>query len=198
MNRHLAEGGNRSATEFIVSAAESGRGSVRPTRWISPWHPPRRHGMPPAGNRCTRLCPVLWLVPCVRHGPVRSRRPPAHHSSMSCLRPATGRVSFPGILAVLINSDHASAGNAVFSPLVPEHTGGRDPASLAGSVDCGRRVRIPANVNIRSEATLAHLGCLFDSASVRWYPGTEVHVRIVNVSRLTSAGTGCVEGRRPF
>ena len=66
---------------------------------------------------------------------------------MSCLRPATGRVSFPGILAVLISSDHASAGNAVFSPLVPEHTGGRDPASLAGSVDCGRRVRIPANVN---------------------------------------------------
>ena len=67
---------------------------------------------------------------------------------MSCLRPATGRVSFPGILAVLpISSDHASAGNAVLSPLVPERTGGRDHASLPGPVDCGRRVRIPANVN---------------------------------------------------
>ena len=110
MSRHLAVSGDRPATELIISAADSGRESVRPTRWISLWHPPMHLGKPPSENRCARPCPALRLVRCVRHGLVRQRRSTA------------GRVSYPGILAVLpISSDCTPAGSAVSPALVPAH-----------------------------------------------------------------------------
>ena len=65
------------------------------------------------------------------------------------------------------------------------------------------RLRIPtksersirSKVNGRSEATLAPLGCIFDSASVKWYPGDPGWVRQYHPpSPHRGRGPGCRAG----
>ena len=100
------------------------------------------------------------MLPTVRHGPDRSRRPSASQSSMSYFRSAAGPVPFPGTQAGFpIRLDPTGAGNALplrslqGMPLVAT----LPPRQAAGNHARGANPRPPRthSEGLRSRASLA-------------------------------------------
>ena len=75
---------------LVISAGDSGRGSSGPTNCVARYSTIRGGLDSQGGDLCICSCSVLRPAECVRHGPVRSRRPPPVLNDLLAFCPRPG------------------------------------------------------------------------------------------------------------